>query len=490
MNWANGLNYLYITLVILLSIYGLHALAITTLYLIHRREKPKAAPHQGEWPLVAVQIPLYNEQGIVDRMIDSICALDYPKDRLIIQVLDDSTDATTEIAALRVGHYQEQGYNIHLLHRSDRRGYKAGALHEAFGQTSADYITIFDADFVPDAQFLKRVLPYFSNDPRIGMVQTRWGHLNRGANLITRIQALFLDGHQVVEQVARSRSKMLLNFNGTGGVWKAECIRDCGGWQWDTLAEDVDISYRAQMRGWKLMFLPDLIVPGELPVSLTVFKKQQYRWTFGHIQVCRKLCSRLWTTPGLTIWQRLGGTFHLSTNFAQIAALVMFLLSVPLALLHPRQPQSLGLISMATSGPTILFAVSQIFGYKDGFKRMLDRLIHLPMLVMIAIGMTISNSAAVFAVFAGQKMNWSVTPKASQNGVQKAGGSAVSLVAWSEIALSIYCAVGLSLALRGAPELIPLTVLGMLSYGYVGCSSLVENSRPQKPSTVKIEMAG
>lgn len=489
MPWANGLNILYIALVVLISIYGLHALVITTLYLIHRRRKEIFAQHVQEWPLVTVQLPLYNEQSIVDRMIDTVCALDYPKDRLVIQILDDSTDATTEIASLRVDHYREQGFNIHLLHRYERLGYKAGALHQAMEQSGADYVAIFDADFVPDPQFLKRVLPYFSGNSHIGMIQTRWGHLNRDANLITRLQALFLDGHQVVEQVARSRSDLLLNFNGTGGVWKAECIRDCGGWQWDTLSEDIDISYRAQMHGWKLVFLPEIIVPGELPVSLTVFKKQQYRWTFGHIQVFRKLFIQLWTTPGLTIWQRLGGSFHLSANFVQIAALLMFLLSVPLALLHPKQPSSLGLISMASCGPTILFGISQIFGYRDGFKRSIERLAHLPMLVLLAIGLTASNSAAVFSVFAGRKLVWSVTPKASSNGAHKHNGGVVPLMVWAEIGLSIYCAVGLSLALRGAPDLIPLTILGMISYGYVGCSGLVESNRPQKPRAVHVEMA-
>jgi cellulose synthase/poly-beta-1,6-N-acetylglucosamine synthase-like glycosyltransferase len=322
------------------------------------------------------------------------------------------------------------------------------------------------------------------------MVQARWGHHNRDSNLMTRVQALFLDGHQVVEQVARSRSNLLLNFNGTGGMWRAECIRDSGGWAWDTLAEDVDLSYRAQMKGWQLVFLPDLLVPGEIPVSMTIFKKQQYRWTFGHIQAFRKLIGRMWTSPGLTIGQRLGGSFHLSANFMQVAALLMFLLSVPMALLHPRQPSSLGLISMASIGPSILFAVSQIFGYHEGFGRKAERLLHLPMLILVAIGLTFSNCTALFSVYAGGKMVWSVTPKAARNGAQTGwSSSGVPLMVWVEIAMSIYCAVGLSLALRQAHELIPLTTLGMLSFGYVGCSCLVENSRPKKAQAVQVEMA-
>jgi cellulose synthase/poly-beta-1,6-N-acetylglucosamine synthase-like glycosyltransferase len=489
MAWANGLNYLYIALVVMISVYGLNALVITTLYLLRRRAQQPQPQEPETWPRVAVQIPLYNEQSIAGRMIDTICAFDYPKDRLSIQILDDSTDATTEIARLRVEHYRSLGFQIDIFHRTDRLGYKAGALHEALQRTSAEFVAIFDADFVPGPGYLKKIIPYFYHDPKIGMVQARWGHHNRNTNLITRVQALFLDGHQIVEQVARSRSKLLLNFNGTGGMWRTECIRDCGGWEWDTLAEDMDISYRAQMRGWRLLFIPHIVVPGEVPVSLNVFKKQQYRWAFGHIQVFRKLIVPIWKTPGLSIWQRIGGTFHLSSNFMQVAALIMFVLSVPMALLHPRQPSSLGLISLASTGPTILFAVSQIFGYRDGVRRTLDRLVHLPILVLVAIGLTVSNSTAVLAVFAGKKMVWSVTPKAASNGARAGSNGQVPLMVWMEIALSIYCAIGLSLAMRGAPELIPLSVLGMLSYGYVGCSGLVESSRPQKPSPVHVKMA-
>lgn len=487
--WANALNTVYILLVVLISIFGLHALIITALYLLHYREKYRPAKIPHPWPVVAVQLPIFNEQSVAERMIDSICALDYPGDRLVIQILDDSTDGTTDIARQCVAHYREQGVNIELLHRSERVGYKAGALSAALERTQAEFIAIFDADFIPPRDYLRRVIPFFYQDARTGMVQARWGHLNRESNLLTRVQALMLDGHHVIEQVARSRSNLLLNFNGTGGVWRAACIRESGGWQSDTMAEDVDLSYRAQMRGWRLVFLPDLIVPGEIPVSMTIFKKQQARWTFGHIQTFRKLIVRLWRSPGLTIWQRLGGTFHLSANFGQIAALLMFLLSLPLVLLHPRQSNSIGLISMAASGPTVLFAAAQIFGYRrEGFRCRAGRLLLLPGLVVIAIGLTASNTLAVLDVFTGRKMVWNVTPKARANG-RSAGSGPVPALVWFEICLSIYCAAGLSLALRSAPDLIPLTALGMVSYGLVGFLSLVESARPNKPGKVQVEMA-
>lgn len=491
----NALNTIYVTLVVLISVYGLHALIITTLYLLRRRRVyPRMEPlwkTDAQWPMVAVQLPLYNEQDAAGRVIDRVCALEYPRERLIIQILDDSTDGTTELARQRVEHYRALGCRVELLHRTDRTGYKAGALSEALASNGAEFIAIFDADFLPAPDYLLRIIPRFADDPHIGMVQARWGHHNRDTNLITRVQALFHDGHHVVEQVARSRSNLFLNFNGTGGVWRAAAIRDCGGWQWDTLAEDVDISYRAQMLGWKLVFLPEIIVPGEVPVTLTLFKKQQYRWTFGHIQVFRKLIGRVLTAPGVSLPQRLSGFLHLSTNFAQIAGLLTFLLSVPMAFLRLDQPSSLGLISLASAGPSVMFAVSQVFGYREGPRRTLARLLHVPLLVLLAVGLTISNSAAVFAVFSGKKLVWNVTPKAAANGKHNGahGNGTVPLMVWLEIAMSFYCAVGLSLALRGAPELIPLTTLGMLSYGFVGFSGMVESNRPKKAREVKVEMA-
>lgn len=491
--WANALISLYILMVILLSIYGLNALVITTLYLLHFREKDTLPEAPAEWPTVCVQLPFYNEQYVAQRILDCVCAFRYPKDRLTIQILDDSSDETTEIIQQRIDHYRALGFSIEMLHRTDRSGYKAGALAEATARTNAEFVAIFDADFVPSPDFLQKTIPHFQKNPRIGMVQTRWGHLNRNTNLLTRVQALFLDGHQVVEQVARSRSNLLLNFNGTGGVWRTECIRESGGWQWDTFSEDIDISYRAQILGWKLIFLPDLIVPGEVPPSMTVFKKQQFRWTYGHIQVFRKLIRKIWQASNLTIPQRLGATFHLTANFIQLVALAMFLLSVPLAFFHPKQPASIGMLSMATFGPTILFAVSQIFGYHDGFKHTLDRLIHLPLLVILAIGLTISNFWAVISAIFGRKTTWARTPKANLVGKKNewkpfTTQMRVPFGVWVEIALSIYCAFALSLALRHAPEMMALSALGMLSFAYVGGSCLVEISRPKKSSSVPLEM--
>lgn len=491
--WADILSYFNVFLVVFLSIYGLHSIVITALYLLRFQKTTQPVTEPPAWPLVAVQLPLYNEHSVAERMVKTVCALDYPRDRLIIQLLDDSTDQTTAILEQQVELYHAQGFHIELLHRSDRTGYKARAMAEGLAQTDAEFIAVFDADFIPPANYLKQVIPHFFTDPRLGMVQARWGHLNRETNAATRAQALYLDGHQIVQQVARSRWDLLMIFNGSGGVWRAECIRDSGGWQWDTFAEDLDLSYRARMCGWRLAFLPDLVVPAELPPTITIFKKQQYRWVYGHIQVLRKLLFKVWRSPQLTLAQRIDSTFTLTTNLTQIAALSSFLLSLPLALLHPQQPGSLGLISMASMGPTILFIISQVLGYKDGFAHKFDRLTSLPALILLAVGMSISNASAVVSALTGQKITWVRTPKYNLEG-QKTDWAEVQpqiklpLMVWLEIAVSFYCAVGLSLAISRAPEVIPLTALGMLSYGYVGFSGLAEYNRPKKSDKVSVEV--
>jgi cellulose synthase/poly-beta-1,6-N-acetylglucosamine synthase-like glycosyltransferase len=541
---ANLLNIINIFLVVTISVYGLNALTMTVLYLIHFREKKAPPPQPAAWPRVSVQLPLYNEMYVAARMIDAVCRLDYPRDRLEIQVLDDSTDETTELVRSQVNRYRLIGYDIRLIHRDQRKGYKAGALATGLEATRAEFIAIFDADFVPQPDFLRRVIPHFFTNPRVGMVQTRWGHLNRNTNLITRTQALFLDGNQIIEQVARSRSGLLSNFSGTGGVWRADCIRDSGGWQADTLSEDLDLSYRAQFRGWKMMFLPDLVVPGELPPTLTIFKKQQYRWTFGIAQLLRKHFVKLWTVPGLTIPQRLGGTFQLSTNVAQLMGMLIFLLSVPLALLHPTQPSSLGTLSMASSGPSILFAVSQLFGYSDNIFRKAYRLLHLPLLILVSIGLGASNTWAILNAWSGRKMEFVRTPKFSLNGKSsqeqglktsrpgqettwqnqktnrqsykyngknykddalnyknngksyKNNGqsqsqspkhhSTISVSTWVELVLSLYNAAGLYLAWQRAPEIIPLAFLGMVSFGFVGLMGLWEGMHSQKKQALDL----
>jgi cellulose synthase/poly-beta-1,6-N-acetylglucosamine synthase-like glycosyltransferase len=495
--WLNILNSLYIILLAIISLFGFNALIITILYLFRFLQKKPCPQPPKDWPLIAVQIPLYNEEFVAERIIDKICAFDYPKDKLIIQVLDDSTDKTTEIARQRVAFHHKLGCNIVLIHRDNRKGYKAGALNNGLLKTRAEFIAVFDADFLPSPDYLRKVIPHLTSNPKLGMVQARWGHINRESNLITRTQALFLDGHQIVEQVARSRSGLLCNFNGSGGVWRAQCIRESGGWQTDTLSEDIDLSFRAQMQGWKLTFLPDLVIPGEIPPGISIFKQQQYRWNFGYAQVMKKLMVKLWRSHNLSIAQRFFGSFQLAANLNHLAGLFIFLLSVPLALLHPKQPSSLGLISIATSGPTILFAAAQIFGYPDSPLRKIYRLIHIPVLVLLSIGTSITNSQAVLSALSGKQAEFIRTPKYNLNGKgknleQKKRGENASAKVWIELLFCIYMAIGLSIALQRAPELIPLTALGMISFGFVGFAELAESrssqgmAKPENASQVEL----
>jgi cellulose synthase/poly-beta-1,6-N-acetylglucosamine synthase-like glycosyltransferase len=276
----------YFFVLSILGIYGWHRYFIVYQYMKNRDRVPGPPPAIGEWPVVTVQLPVYNEMYVVDRLIAAVCDLDYPLDRLQIQVLDDSTDETRDIVALAVRRYAARGFDISQVHRQDRTGYKAGALEAGLRTARGEFVAVFDADFVPQADFLRKTIPYFV-DSQVGVVQARWGHLNQSYSLLTRVQAVMLDGHFVLEHGGRNRSGCFFNFNGTAGVWRRAAIADAGGWQHDTLTEDLDLSYRAQLRGWRFLFLPDLVTPAEVPVEMNAFKSQQHRWAKGSIQTCR-----------------------------------------------------------------------------------------------------------------------------------------------------------------------------------------------------------
>src|SRR6186713_170541 len=307
---------LYFFVLSILAIYGWHRYYLVYLYTKHRGQVPNPAlppPTRDQMPRVTIQLPIYNEMYVADRLIDTVCEMDYPRELLEIQVLDDSTDETTEIAELAVRRHAARGFDITYLHRVDRRGYKAGALEAGLKVAKANFIAIFDADFVPSPDFLLKTLPHF-NEPNVGMVQARWGHINQDYSLLTKIQAILLDAHFVLEHGGRNRANCFFNFNGTAGVWRREAIADAGGWQHDTLTEDLDLSYRAQLRGWKFVFLADLIAPAEVPVEMNSFKSQQHRWAKGSVQTCRKLLPKI-LRSNLPFGVKAEAFFHLSANF-------------------------------------------------------------------------------------------------------------------------------------------------------------------------------
>lgn len=378
-----------------LALYGVHRLAMVALYYRTRAGSIPRPPEPESWPRVTVQLPLYNELYVATRLVDAVCDLDYPQDRLEIQVLDDSTDKTREIVEQRVAHQRSLGVDIHHLHRRDRRGFKAGALEAGSRRARGQLLAVFDADFVPRPDFLRRTVPYFV-DPEIGMVQARWDHLNRAYSLLTRVQSIFLDGHFVIEHAARNRAGLFFNFNGTAGIWRREAIAKAGGWQHDTLTEDLDLSYRAQLAGWKFLFLPQVTVPAELPVDVNAFKRQQFRWAKGSIQTARKLLREILCSP-FGWWVKLEALIHLTCNAAYLLMVGLSLLVFPAMLLRADTDWpllllvDLPLFLTASVSVLVFYVVSQIGAGRSWGQG----LRYLVPLMGLGIGLAVNNARAV-----------------------------------------------------------------------------------------------
>jgi cellulose synthase/poly-beta-1,6-N-acetylglucosamine synthase-like glycosyltransferase len=401
----------YLRVLLGLSAYGLHRYFIVYLFLKHRHTAPQPRARFQELPVITVQLPIFNEIYVVDRLLQSVSQLDYPRDRLQIQVLDDSTDETRELTAEAVRRLLGRGFDVQLIHRSDRVGFKAGALERGLASARGEFVCILDADFVPQPDLLKSTVHFFT-DPRVGMIQTRWGHINRGYSLLTRVQAMFLDGHLLLEQVARSRSGRFFNFNGTAGLWRKSCIQRTGGWQHDTLTEDHELSYRAQLAGWRFVFLNDVVTPAELPVDMNGFKSQQHRWTKGSIQTCKKLLPLFWRSP-LPWTIKLEATAHLTSNFAYL------LLACLCILLHPSTggPASSELRTFLLDVPIFLtasvsVAVFYICAQRELHPRTWMReILLLPALIALGVGLSINNARAVLEAIFNHQSEFNRTPK-------------------------------------------------------------------------------
>ena len=371
-------------------------------------------PVPARWPRVLVQLPLYNEQNVVERIIDAAAALDYPADCLHIQVLDDSTDATVALAAARVAHYATQGLRISHVCRPNREGYKAGALRYGLEENADEFVAIFDADFVPDPDFLRSTIPYFLQDKNVGVVQTRWGHLNEDESLLTRLQAFGLNAHFLIEQVGRTAAGFFINFNGTGGVWRRTCIDDAGGWHTDTLTEDLDLSYRAQLRGWRFIYRPDIVAPAELPAVMDALKSQQFRWTKGAAETAHKHLGNVWRARQ-PLAVKLQATFHLLNSSVYVVILLMALLSVPLVFVRARYHEYKAVFQLASV--FLLGFAPLIYYYYTAW-----RLAHpgkplwrypgfFLLFLSVSMGLALHNARAVMLGWWGKRTPFVRTPK-------------------------------------------------------------------------------
>ncbi|MBE2269852.1 MAG: glycosyltransferase [Anaerolinea sp.] len=457
------LTALYVLCALALTAFALGTTVLLITYLRHRNDLITAS-QVGEFPKVAVQLPVYNERYVVERLIKAVAALDYPREKLIIQVLDDSTDDTSAIIARVVAPLKARGVQIEHIQRPNREGFKAGALAYGLSLIDVEYTVVLDADFVLPRDFLLRTLPALINNPDVGMVQTRWGHLNRDDNALTKGQALALDGHFVVEQTARSRSGLLMNFNGSGGVWRVKAIHEAGGWQDTTLTEDLDLSYRAQLIGWRFLYLPDVVVPGELPPEIAAYKQQQARWAKGGTQCFALLFRPVWTHPRLTLMQKLMATMHLAQYLVHPVIIVMILVTPPLLLTGAFKNISLGWLGIVGLGPPILYVISQQAIYGDWQRRVLA----LPTLIALGTGMAWSNTRAVMGgFFLSRKEEFKRTPKFAQ---QRTRGSYARLSNRSflfELLLSLYAGWGVIVAYRAAPTFIPYLLVYAVAFGLI-----------------------
>jgi cellulose synthase/poly-beta-1,6-N-acetylglucosamine synthase-like glycosyltransferase len=481
---------IYVVAALLLALYGANAILLTLIYW-RVRQRQVSEPPLTSVPRVTVQLPIYNEMYVVERLIDAAAQLNYPADRLQIQVLDDSTDETTALAQVRVGLHRARGVNIAVVRRQGRTGYKAGALAHGLSQATGEFIAIFDADFVPAPDFLHRTVPYFLTDPGLGFLQTRWGHLNGNYSPLTRTQALALDGHFAIEQTARQRTGWFMNFNGTAGVWRRSCIETSGGWTGDTLCEDLDLSYRAQVAGWRAGYLPHVVASAEVPPQLQAFKRQQFRWAKGSMQCLRKLAGDVWRSPRSLV-ARLEGLLHLGSYLGHPLMVVMLLVTLPLLLSGARLAWPLAYLSLASLGPPLLYAVGQKALYAGWQRRYLRAM---PLLVLLGSGIAFNNSVAVLQGLVGTAGHFRRTPKFRLEGKNdRWQGQRYALpldgMVIGELLLVLYAAFSVATAWRlGHTWAIPFLCLYLAGFAMVAFVGLWQSISPLLPRRTKRQSA-
>ena len=496
----------YFLVLVILASYGMHRYYLVYAYFKHRKNVPGPPPPVAEWPKVTIQLPIYNERYVIERLVDAISRFDYPHELLDIQVLDDSTDETQEVARTCVERYQALGLPIHYVHRNDRTGYKAGALAAGLESAKGEFVAIFDADFLPSPDFLRRTLPYFA-DSKIAMVQTRWTYLNRHYSALTEVETILLDGHFVMEHGARSRSGSFFNFNGTAGVWRRCAIDDAGGWQHDTLTEDTDLSYRAQLRGWRFLYLPDIECASELPVDMNSFKAQQARWAKGLMQTAKKILPRVLRSDE-PLHVKAEAVFHLTANISYPFMVVLSTLLLPAMIVRFYQGWfqmlfiDLPLFIASSCSISGFYLASQRALYPKTWKR---SILYMPFVMAVGIGLSVRNAKAVLEALFGVKSEFARTPKFNIDGQsgtwkKKMYRNKSGWMPYLEIGLGLYFALTIVYAIENENyATAPFLLLFVWGFLYTGVMSVAQGwierlrfgSRPTTPpSEVRAAASG
>jgi cellulose synthase/poly-beta-1,6-N-acetylglucosamine synthase-like glycosyltransferase len=472
---------LYLAVLSILGVYGFHRAHLVYLFWRYRNNRVDPPGEFKDLPVVTIQLPMYNELFVAERLLESISELDYPKDKLELQVLDDSTDETSGIVAKKVAELSARGFDISHMHRTDRTGFKAGALEIGMKVARGDFLMVFDADFMPSKDIVRRLIHHFT-DPKVAMVQARWDHLNRDYSMLTRAQALMLDGHFVIEHIARNRSGRFFNFNGTAGIWRKTAIIDAGGWQHDTITEDMDLSFRAQIRGWKFVYVPEAVAPAEVPCEMNSFKGQQFRWAKGSAQTTKKILPMV-LKADLPLRIKLEAIFHLTNNFAYLFLVALACLQLPNMLLRRDidNPMLLLLdvpLFLATSGSIVLFYLST---HHFLYRSVWDAVKRLPLMMALGIGLSLNNAHAVLEGLLSGDAEFVRTAK---HGVTKNSDSwkknksylgSVNVATVLEILFGLYFVFTIGLAAyTGAWMSIPFLVLFMVGFLYVGVLSVYQ----------------
>ncbi|MDY6971359.1 MAG: glycosyltransferase [Thermodesulfobacteriota bacterium] len=471
--------FFYIAVAASLLLYGINCYVMIFLYYRGREKAERIrrdvlerfgnSMSDDNLPVITTQIAVYNEFNVIERIIRAVCRMRYPEGRHEIQILDDSTDETRELIDRVVSELSIQDNDIHVIRRTDRTGFKAGAMAEGLRHARGELIAVFDADFVPSQDFLLSAVPFFVEDAQLGLLQARWGHLNSWRSLLTRVQSIGIDGHFMIEQSARTWNGLYMNFNGTAGIWRKSAIEDSGGWQWDTLTEDMDLSYRVQIAGWHTTYLPNLVVPAEIPEDVRAFKSQQFRWAKGSIQTALKLLPHLLRSPG-PLLKKAEAFFHLTHYLVHPMMLTLSLLALPVLTTWQMNLGELvfillaALLGFSMVAPTMLYFVGQRAGYPDWLKR----IIYLPFLVIIGVGIAVSNSRAVLEAIIGKESGFVRTPKRGHREIKRY----TVTVPWSaflEILVGLYCACSLQYYLLAGKYLIgPFLAIYTAGFLFIG----------------------